>query len=47
MGTARLKRQKIMLPINENNEPDYIFIENYMKNLEYKKLSEYLEFKKK
>lgn len=46
MGTARLKRQKIMLPINENNEPDYVFMENYIKNLEYKKLNEYLEFKK-
>lgn len=45
MGTARLKRQKIMLPINENNEPDYEFMENYMKNLEYKKLTEYLKFK--
>jgi len=47
MGTARLKRQKIMLPINESSAPDYEFIENYMKNLEYKKLSEYLEFKDK
>lgn len=47
MGTARLKRQKIMLPINESSTPDYEFIENYMKNLEYKKLSEYLEFKHK
>jgi len=41
MGTARLKRQKIMLPINEKNEPDYDFMENYMKQLEYKKLTEY------
>ncbi len=46
MGTARLKRQKIMLPINKNNEPDYEFMENYMKNLELKKLTEYLKFKK-
>ncbi len=46
MGTARLKRQKIMLPINKNNEPDYEFMENYMKNIEYKKIIEYLEFKK-
>lgn len=46
MGTARLKRQKIMLPINENNEPDYEFMENYMRNIEYKKLTEYLKFKK-
>lgn len=47
MGTARLKRQKIMLPINKGATPDYEFIENYMKNLEHKKLNEYLEFKNK
>lgn len=46
MGTARLKRQKIMLPINDQNEPDYVFMENYMKQLEYKKLTEYLKKKK-
>lgn len=45
MGTARLKRQKIMLPINDQNEPDYVFMENYMKQLEYKKLTEYLKKK--
>lgn len=45
MGTARLKRQKIMLPITENNEPDYHFMENFMKQLEYKKLNEYLKIK--
>ena len=47
MGTARLKRQKIMLPINEKNEPDFEYMENYIKNLEFKKLNEYLQFKKK
>ncbi|WP_179007438.1 restriction endonuclease subunit S [Winogradskyella forsetii] len=45
MGTARLKRQKIMLPINDLNEPDYVFMENYMKRLEYKKLTDYLKKK--
>tara|TARA_R110002049_G_scaffold284809_5_gene465520 strand:+ start:889 stop:1938 length:1050 start_codon:yes stop_codon:yes gene_type:complete len=45
MGTARLKRQKIMLPINDQNEPDYVFMENYMKRLEYKKLTDYLKKK--
>ena len=35
-----------MLPVNKNNKPDYDYMENYMKNLEYKKLSKYLEFKK-
>jgi len=43
---TRMKRQKIMLPINNKNEPDYVFMKNYMKNLEYKKLNEYIEFKK-
>ena len=46
MGTARLKRQKIMLPINQNNEPDYKFMENFMKRLEYKKLAEYISYKR-
>ena len=47
MGTARLKRQKIMLPVNDQNEPDYDYMENYMKQLEYKKLNEYLARKEK
>lgn len=47
MGTARLKKQKIMLPINIKGEPDYEYMEQYMKYMEYKKLSTYLEFKKK
>ena len=45
INSTRLKKQKIMLPINENNEPDYKFMENYMKNIELKKLTEYLKFK--
>ncbi len=46
MNDTRIKREKIMLPTNENNQPDYEFMENYMKNLELKKLTEYLNFKK-
>lgn len=45
MGTARLKRQKIMLPVNDQNEPDYEYMENYMKQLEYEKLKGYLDKK--
>jgi len=41
----RMNKQKIMLPINENNEPDYEYMENYMKQLELKKLKKYLEYK--
>jgi hypothetical protein len=38
----RLLKEKILLPKNERNEPDYDYMENYMKQLEYKKLNEYL-----
>ena len=41
MGTARLKRQKIMLPTNQNKEPDYEYMESYMKRMEYEKLKSY------
>lgn len=34
LGTGRLKRQKIMLPVNNYNEPDWSFMEQYMKRLE-------------
>jgi len=45
MGTARLLKQKIMLPITLDGKPDYDFMEKYMKSLEYKKLKEYLDYK--
>ena len=45
MNDTRIKKEKILLPINDKNEPDYEFMENYMKNLEYKRLTEYLKFK--
>lgn len=43
----RMARQKIILPINLEGEPDYVYMEHYMKYLEYKKLNSYLEFKQK
>jgi len=44
MNDTRIKSEKIMLPVNENNEPDYDYMENYMKQLEYKKLTDYLKY---
>lgn len=44
-SAARLKKERIMLPVNDKNEPDYEYMENYMKQIEYKKIKEYLEFK--
>jgi hypothetical protein len=41
---ARLKRQKIMLPISSNRKPDWKFMKQYMINLHYKKLKEYLNY---
>ena len=41
-NSIRMKKQKIMLPINLSQQPDYEYMENYMKLLEFKKLSEYL-----
>jgi len=38
----RLLKEKLLLPITENNEPDYDYMDNYMKRLEYEKLNTYL-----
>lgn len=40
----RMVKQKIMLPVNSKNEPDYEFMHNYMLYLEQKKILEYLEY---
>lgn len=45
VNSTRLRRQKIMLPMNNQNQPDYNYMENYMKRLEYKKLKSYLGYK--
>lgn len=41
---TRMLRQKILLPVNNNDEPDYIYMEKYIKNIFYKKYSDYLEY---
>ncbi|PIT46235.1 hypothetical protein BHC46_08370 [Snodgrassella alvi] len=46
MGTARLKRQKIMLPVNSNNKPDFEYMSNYMKKIESEKIKTYFQKKK-
>lgn len=44
-NAKRMNRQSIMLPINKEKQPDYEYMENYMKRLEYEKLSKYLSLK--
>ena len=34
MGTGRLKRQRILLPVDTNNNPEWAFMEAYMKQKE-------------
>ena len=45
MGTARLKRQLILLPIGENNEPDWAYMEQYAKAITNQILMAYLKQK--
>lgn len=40
---TRLKKEKLQLPINSIGEPDYEYMENYIKKLEYQKLTKYIE----
>ena len=41
----RLANEKLLLPINSQKEPDYHYMENYMKRLEYEKLVSYMKEK--
>lgn len=43
MGSKRLKMQKIMLPVNDEDEPDWEYMKNYMKKIEYKQLTKLIE----
>lgn len=41
---SRIRRQKIMLPINEKNEPDYKFMSEYMEHLEKEQIKKYTTY---
>ena len=45
-NNERLKKDKILLPVNSAGNPDYAYVESYIKKLMHRKYSEYLEFKK-
>lgn len=45
INDKRIQKEKIILPINKNKSPDYDFMENYMKQLELKKIQKYLQYK--
>lgn len=43
MGTERLKKQKILLPVNTGNQPDWTNIERFMQRIELEKIMCYLK----
>lgn len=45
MGTGRLKRQKIMLPVDKQGHPDYEYMSEYVKNTANKLKLQYLQEK--
>jgi hypothetical protein len=45
INDQRIKREKIVLPIDEFGQPDYVYMENYIKKIEYEKLTKYIEIK--
>lgn len=45
INNQRLKVFKLMLPATKYGSPDYSYMEDYMKKLEYEKLSLYLDYK--
>lgn len=41
---GRMKRLELMLPIDDNGEPDYAYMEQYAKNMMLRKYEQYLAF---
>lgn len=44
LGTARANKLQVMLPVDDNDEPDYQFMEDYMKELMVAKRKQYQEY---
>lgn len=40
----RISKEKILLPVNQENEPDYEYMEQYIKNIMFEQYSRYLQF---
>lgn len=46
INDLRIKKEKILLPIDEEENVNYEFMEKYVKNIIYKKIKKYIENKK-
>lgn len=45
MNDKRIKREKVLLPINDEEKPDFAYMEQYIKNLIIIKANNYLKYK--
>lgn len=43
INDTRIEKEKILLPVNSDDEPDYFYMENYIKKLELEKLKNYFQ----
>ena len=46
MGTGRLMRQNIMLPVDSNNKPDFAYMDAYGREIMRQRLEKYLNYRK-
>lgn len=44
INDSRLRREKIMLPVDECGKPDYAFMSAYMKRMEFELQKQYLDY---
>jgi hypothetical protein len=44
LSSTDILNKKVFLPVTSENQPDYAFMEEYMRNLERKKIAEYQSF---
>jgi hypothetical protein len=44
INDKRISREKILLPVKNNGQPDYAYMAQYMMNLEHKKRKQYLDY---
>lgn len=47
LGTERLKKQQILLPVAPDASPDYKYMEQYMREKEQKIIHRYIEYRLK
>jgi len=47
INDRRIRRDKILLPVTAQGEPDYPYMEQYMINLEWKKRKQYFDHQSK